>query len=205
MGLYSSLSLCDLQAMELSEALCLNPEWNEEFNLVVKYPESQALEINVFDWEQVGKHDKMGLNVVPLKQLTPEELKVMTLDLLKNMDPNDAQNEKSRGQIVLELMYKPFTDEEMPKETEDSNAVVVREAQDLEGKHHTNPQVRLLFRGEERRTKPVKKNRDPKWEEEFQFTLDEPPTNDRIHVEVVSTSSRMGLLHPKIGNEFLKE
>lgn len=191
----------------------LNPEWNEEFNLVVKDPESQALEINVFDWEQVGKHDKMGLNVVPLKQLTPEELKVMTLDLLKNMDPNDAQNEKSRGQIVLELMYKPFTDEEMPKETEDSNAVekapegtpdgggllavIVHEAQDLEGKHHTNPQVRLLFRGEERRTKPVKKNRDPRWEEEFQFTLDEPPTNDRIHVEVVSTSSRMGLLHPK--------
>ncbi|GMP81665.1 hypothetical protein CsSME_00036298 [Camellia sinensis var. sinensis] len=111
----------------------------------------------------------MGLNVVPLKQLTPEELKVMTLDLLKNMDPNDAQNEKSRGQIVLELMYKPFTDEEMPKETEDSDtvekapegtpdgggllAVIVHEAQDLEGKHHTNPQVRLLFRGEERRTK----------------------------------------------------
>ncbi|THG15796.1 hypothetical protein TEA_023656 [Camellia sinensis var. sinensis] len=191
----------------------LNPEWNEEFNLVVKDPESQALEINVFDWEQVGKHDKMGLNVVPLKQLTPEELKVMTLDLLKNMDPNDAQNEKSRGQIVLELMYKPFTDEEMPKETEDSDtvekapegtpdgggllAVIVHEAQDLEGKHHTNPQVRLLFRGEERRTKPVKKNRDPRWQEEFQFTLDEPPTNDRIHVEVVSTSSRMGLLHPK--------
>ena len=44
----------------------------------------------------------------------------------------------------------------------------------------------------------IKKNRDPRWEEEFQFTLEEPPTNDRIHVEVVSTSSRMGLLHPKV-------
>jgi len=30
----------------------LNPEWNEEFKLVVKDPESQALELNVFDWEQ---------------------------------------------------------------------------------------------------------------------------------------------------------
>lgn len=30
----------------------LNPEWNEEFNLVVKDPETQALEISVFDWEQ---------------------------------------------------------------------------------------------------------------------------------------------------------
>lgn len=31
----------------------LNPEWNEEFNIVVKDPQSQALEINVYDWEQV--------------------------------------------------------------------------------------------------------------------------------------------------------
>lgn len=111
----------------------------------------------------------MGLNVIPLKELTPEESKEMTVSLLKNMDPNDVQNEKSRGQIVLELMYKPFKDDEIPNETEDSNVVekapegtpdgggllvvIVHEAQDLEGKHHTNPQVRLLFRGEEKRTK----------------------------------------------------
>ena len=31
----------------------LNPEWNEEFNVVVKDPESQALELRVYDWEQV--------------------------------------------------------------------------------------------------------------------------------------------------------
>eukprot|EP00257_Ricinus_communis_P022213 XP_015581877.1 synaptotagmin-1 [Ricinus communis] len=121
----------------------LNPEWNEEFNLVVKDPETQAVEFHVYDWEQVGKHDKMGMNVVPLKELSPEEPKLTTLDLLKNMDLNDSQNEKSRGQWS------------------------------------------------------VKKSRDPRWEDEFQFTLDEPPTNDRLHVEVVSTSSRMGLLHPK--------
>lgn len=44
----------------------------------------------------------------------------------------------------------------------------------------------------------VKKNRDPRWDEEFQFMLEEAPTNDRVHVEVVSTSKRMGLLHPKV-------
>lgn len=191
----------------------LNPEWNEEFNMVVKDPESQALEVIVYDWEQVGKHDKMGMNVIPLKELTPDEPKVLTLDLLKNMDPNDVQNEKSRGQIVLEALYKPFKDTEIPKDLEDPNAIekapdgtpagggllviIVHEAQEVEGKHHTNPYVRLLFRGEERKTKYIKKNRDPRWEEEFSFMLEEPPTNDRIHVEVVSTSSRMGLLHPK--------
>ncbi|KAK6938978.1 C2 domain, partial [Dillenia turbinata] len=191
----------------------LNPEWNEEFNLVVKDPESQALEVIVYDWEQVGKHDKMGMNVIPLKELTPDEPKEFTLDLLKNMDPNDPQNEKSRGQIVVEAIYKPFKEDEIPKESDDPNAVqkapegtpagggllviIVHEAQDVEGKHHTNPHVELLFRGEKRKTKTVKKNRDPRWDEEFQFTLEEPPKDDRLYVEVVSTSSRIGLLHPK--------
>lgn len=31
----------------------LNPEWNEEFKLIVKDPESQALQLIVYDWEQV--------------------------------------------------------------------------------------------------------------------------------------------------------
>ena len=111
----------------------------------------------------------MGLNVVPLKDLTPDESKVFTLDLLKNMDPNDVQNEKSRGQIVVELTYKPFKEDEVPDDAEDSNTlqkapegtpagggllvIIVHEAEDVEGKYHTNPYVRLLFRGEERKTK----------------------------------------------------
>ncbi|CAL5212667.1 unnamed protein product [Lathyrus oleraceus] len=190
----------------------LNPEWNEEFNLVVKDPESQVLELNVYDWEQVGKHDKMGMNVITLKEVSPEETKRFTLDLLKTLDPNDPQNEKSRGQIVVELTYKPFNEEEMgkgfdetqtiPKAPEGTPAgggllvVIVHEAQDVEGKYHTNPHVRIIFRGEEKKTKRIKKNRDPRWEDEFQFPVEEPPTNDKLHVEVVSTSSR-NLLHQK--------
>lgn len=191
----------------------LNPEWNQEFNMVVKDPQSQAVEFNVYDWEKVGKHDKMGMNVVSLKELTPDEPKELTLDLLKNMDPNDPVNEKSRGQLVVELTYKPFKEEDMPKEFDESGevekapegtpsgggmlVVIVHEASDVEGKHHTNPFARILFRGEERKTKHVKKNRDPRWEEEFSFVLEEPPTNDRLHVEVLSSSSRIGILHPR--------
>lgn len=191
----------------------LNPEWDEEFNMVVKDPESQALELSVYDWEQIGKHEKMGMNVIPLKDLTPDESKTMTLDLLKNMDANDAQNDKDRGQIMVELTYKPFKEDELPKDIEDNDAahkvpegtppgggvlmIMVHEAQDVEGKHHTNPYVRIIFRGEEKKTKQVKKNRDPRWEEEFTFVLEEAPVNDRVHMEVVSTSTRIGLLHPK--------
>lgn len=28
--------------------------------------------------------------------------------------------------------------------------------------------------------------------------LEEPPINDKLHVEVISTSKRIGLLHPKV-------
>ncbi|KAL7111506.1 hypothetical protein ACP275_05G093100 [Erythranthe tilingii] len=191
----------------------LNPEWNEEFTFVVKHPEAQVLELNIFDWEHVGIHEKMGLNIIPLKELTPEEPKTFTLDLLKNLNPDDVQNEKSRGQLVVLVNYKPFKEDEDPTNVEDSDGIrkapegtpagggllliVVHEAQDLEGKNHTNPSARILFRGEEHKTKVVKKNRDPRWDEEFQFMLDEPPTNERVHIEVTSTSKRMGLLYPK--------
>lgn len=187
----------------------LNPEWNEEFKLIVKDPESQALELSVYDYEQVGKHERMGMNVLPLKELTPDEPKSVTLNLLKNMDPNDPQNEKSRGQVVLELTYKPFKEdaideianggdvvEKAPEGTPEGGGllvVTIHEAQDLEGKHHTNPYVRVLFRGEERKTKHIKKSRDPRWEEEFQFMCEEPPVNDKIHVEVISRPSSIGI------------
>jgi hypothetical protein len=112
----------------------------------------------------------MGMNSALLKDLPAEETKVTTLDLLKTMDPNDVQNEKSRGQLILELTYKPFKEEDMEKEgTEAADAidkapdgtpagggllyVIVHEAQDLEGKHHTNPYAKLIFKGEEKKTK----------------------------------------------------
>jgi Ca2+-dependent lipid-binding protein len=191
----------------------LNPEWNEEFNVVIKDPESQVLMLNVYDWEQIGKHEKMGMNVIPLKELTPNEPKELTLKLLKTLEPDNPENEKPRGELVVEVMYKPFTEDELPKNTEDTNGVdkapegtpatggllviIIHEAEEVEGKHHTNPYARLIFKGEERKTKHVRKNRDPRWGETFQFTLDEPPTKDKLYVEVQSASSKFGLLHPK--------
>ncbi|KAA0045733.1 synaptotagmin-1-like [Cucumis melo var. makuwa] len=191
----------------------LNPEWNEEFKLIVRDPQSQALELHVYDWEKIGKHDKMGINVVPLKDLPPDEVKVLTLPLLKKTDSDGVENEKDRGQVVVELKYKPFKEDEIPKGFGEMHAVpkapdgtpagggllvvIIHEAEDVEGKHHTNPFVRIYFRGDKRKTKRVKKNRDPRWEEEFAFPLDEPPTNDKVHIEVISTSSKIGLLHPK--------
>ncbi|PKA46169.1 Synaptotagmin-2 [Apostasia shenzhenica] len=188
----------------------LNPEWNEEFKLVVTDLESQALELDVYDWEQVGKHERMGMNIISLRDLTPDEPNLLTLDLLKNMDANDVQNEKSRGQLVVEVTYKPFKEDEVSSEVTKNVSVVekapegtpmgggllvvtIHEAQDLEGKHHTNPYVRLTFRGEKKKTKHMKKSRDPRWDEEFQFVCEEPPLNDKMHVEVLSKAPSIGI------------
>lgn len=188
----------------------LNPEWNEEFKLVVTDPEAQVLELDVYDWEQVGKHERMGMNVIHLKDLTPDEPTLLTLELLKNLDRNDAQNDKSRGELVVEVTYKPFKeDEDIPEVPDEMNGVekapegtpsgggllvvTVHEAQDLEGKHHTNPYVRITFKGEEKKTKHIKKSRDPRWEEEFQFVCEEPPVGDKMHLEVCSRPPSIGI------------
>eukprot|EP00250_Pteridium_aquilinum_P035462 c9459_g1_i1 orf=161-1768(+) len=188
----------------------LNPDWNETHTLLVQDPSSQALELHIYDWEKVSAHDLLGMQVIPLVSLTPDVKQTHTLPVRKNMDDNDPANKKNRGQITLETVYKPFKDEEVIPEDDEGErppegtpqgggclVVIVREAEDLEGKHHTNPYARVLYKGTEHKTKPVKKNRDPKWTDgRFEYMCDEPPENDMIRVEVLSKGSSMGL-HPR--------
>ncbi|XP_020096630.1 synaptotagmin-3-like isoform X1 [Ananas comosus] len=188
----------------------LNPEWNEHFKLIVKDPETQVLELQVYDWEKVKMHDKLGMQVIPLRSLTPHETKSFTLDLLKSMNPNDPHNKKKRGKLVVELTFDPFKEENerlngsidgdrehasikrAPHDISSEGGVLlvtIEGAEDVEGKHHTNPYAVILFRGEKKKTKVIKKSRDPRWNTEFQFVLEEAPVNDRIHIEVMSKRS----------------
>jgi hypothetical protein len=147
-------------------------------------------------------HDKLGMQVVPLRQLTPHESKLFTLDLLRSTNPNDPRN-KNRGKLVVELTFDPFRDDSSrtseTSEDGEGNAssrrgisssgggvlqVALESAEDVEGKRGTNPYAVVLFRGEQKKTKVARKTRDPRWNEEFQFMVDEPPADDRIHIEV---------------------
>jgi hypothetical protein len=115
-------------------------------------------------------HDKMGVQVIPLRSLTPYESKLFTLDLLKSMNPNDQQNKKNRGKLVVELTFDPFRDDNsMSAVNSDGEGnisikrdvppgggvllVSVENAEDVEGKRHTNPYAVVLFRGEKKETK----------------------------------------------------
>ncbi|ESQ40331.1 hypothetical protein EUTSA_v10013165mg [Eutrema salsugineum] len=192
----------------------LNPEWNEHFKLIVKDPISQVLQLEVFDWDKVGGHDRLGMQMIPLQKVYPGEKKAFNLDLIKNSNiVMDSQDKKQRGRLELDLRYVPFREESIKsrnenqddqyqrkesrdeKSSEDddflSNAglltVAVQSAKDVEGKKkHTNPYALVLFRGEKKKTKMLKKTRDPLWNEEFEFTLEEPPLKESIRVEVMS-------------------
>ncbi|XP_021660434.2 synaptotagmin-3 isoform X2 [Hevea brasiliensis] len=187
----------------------LSPEWNEYFKLVVKDPEFQVLQLHVYDWEKVGTHDKLGMQVVPLRLLTPYETKRFTLDLVKNPNPNDPQNKKHRGKLVVEMAFNPFKEDSekfsgpldcnvrkgsgvgrIPEDTLVHRGglllVTVEGAEDVEGKHHNNPYAMVIFRGEQKQTKLIRRTRDPRWNEEFQFVLEEAPLKEKIRIDVMS-------------------
>ncbi|XP_022134404.1 synaptotagmin-3-like isoform X2 [Momordica charantia] len=196
----------------------LNPVWNEKFKLIVKDPQSQVLQLQVYDWDKVGGHDRLGMQLVPLKVLEPYETKELTLDLLKNTNINDSHNKKPRGQLVVELTFTPFREESSKcsgmldvtcRSMASQNArdllddfvggagllsVKVQGATGVEGKRHSNPYIVAHFRGEKRKTKMVKKCRDPVWNEDFQFMLEEPPLEEKVHIEVRSRRTLFSFL-----------
>ncbi|KAE9589165.1 putative C2 domain, synaptotagmin-like mitochondrial-lipid-binding domain-containing protein [Lupinus albus] len=196
----------------------LNPEWNEKFKLVVKDPNSQVLQLQVYDWDKVGAHDRLGMQLVPLKVLKPYENKEFTLDLLKDTNINEVPIKKNRGQIVVDLTFVPFKEDSMKfggasgtysrresrsdalltdDEIEEGSgllSLVIQEAEEVEGEHHNNPYAVLTFRGEKKKTKMIRKTRHPRWNEEFQFMLEEPPLHEKIHIQVLSKRKNFSFL-----------
>lgn len=117
------------------------------------------------------------MQIVPLKLLTPHEKREFKLNLVKNTNPNDIHNNKQRGNLTVELTFIPFKEEserfsgpidqgyvrkesvvkapvqETPMKGAGLLLITVLGAEDVEGKHHTNPCALILFRGEKRKTK----------------------------------------------------
>lgn len=116
------------------------------------------------------------MQVVPLRLLSPHQTKGLTLNLVKNMNPNDPQNKKSRGKLEVELTFKPFREdnerfsgplnrngikintvgkasEDVPLHRAGLLLVLLQGAEDVEGKHHSNPYTLVTFGGEQKKTK----------------------------------------------------
>uniref|UniRef100_A0A803MLH4 Uncharacterized protein n=1 Tax=Chenopodium quinoa TaxID=63459 RepID=A0A803MLH4_CHEQI len=181
----------------------LNPKWNEDFKLFVKDPETQVLELQVYDWDKFGGDDYMGMQVVPLNQLTPHEKKIFTLDLLKNFDVNDSPDKKPRGQLVVELTFDPFKLGRQGSDSIDrslSDAPIICEsgallvnvisAKDVEGEQHTNAYAQIVYRGE------IKKTRDSAGFVEI--SLADVVNNGRVNEIYDLIDSEYGIVHVKL-------
>ncbi|GJV00612.1 synaptotagmin-2-like protein isoform X2 [Tanacetum coccineum] len=145
---------CDTKELES------NPEWNTDFNLYVIDPDVQVLEILVRNWKKYGIHDRMGMSVIPLKDLITEERKSLNLDLLAYKDSSNSQKKKSHGQITVEILYNTLVDDKIPIDFPVPSRkphggglliLVILECENLEGKYHTNPSVSFTFQGKLRK------------------------------------------------------
>lgn len=144
-------------------------------NFSVEYQELVSPDFHFVS--QIGAHDKLGMQVVPLKLLKPYEKKELTLDIVNSLNPNDPQNKKPRGQLMLEMSFIPFQEDSKKfsgpiglHERNDSLSslsddislrgaglllVTIIAAEDVEGKSHTNPYAVVVLRGEKRKTKVI--------------------------------------------------
>lgn len=84
----------------------LNPIWNESFEFVVEDPSTQYVTIRVFDDEGLQPPEFIGCARVAIKDLEPGKVKIVWLNLLKDLEVQ--RDTKYRGQVHLELLYCPF-------------------------------------------------------------------------------------------------
>ncbi|GMJ09739.1 synaptotagmin 2 [Hibiscus trionum] len=146
---------------------------------------------NIFVSLMEKPHVDFGLKLVGIDLMSIPIVDRVVQEIIKDQVANMYLWPKSLTVEILKTFQESRTLQRAPDNTPDGGGmlvVIVHEAEYVEGKHHTNPYVCILFRGEKRKTKALKKNRDPKWEEEFTFMLDDPP-------EMIKFISKFAAVH----------
>nr|XP_043623279.1 nodulation receptor kinase-like [Erigeron canadensis] len=192
-----------------------DPYWNEEFTLYVDDPRrSQELQIfvcNSLTYKQKEIHEILGMTRLHLTNFTsenpePQEIRLCKVNRYCSEDHTEGY---LQGKIMVKVMYKPcayytnFEDvcplQKAPTGTPRNGGlfvVIIHEAVNLKSKHHYNPYVSLLFQGKSRKTMAINKAKSPLWREEFAFYLEQPPTDETLYLEVISTPW-MPIIHRK--------
>ncbi|KAK1425818.1 hypothetical protein QVD17_21179 [Tagetes erecta] len=173
------------------------PKWNEEFSLKVENIDVQSLHITVMSEQSVNKYDYLGRSSMESKEVSPDNPKT------HNISVRTKHNGFLVCKLKLETVYKPLAYNQslvneylsaMQKaavETRDGPGllvIIIHEARYLEKRELScNPYVSVSFRDELRKTKTIMNDHYPEWKEKFTFTLDRPPRDDKLRLEVIST------------------
>ncbi|XP_018826823.1 synaptotagmin-5-like [Juglans regia] len=83
----------------------LNPIWNEHYEFIVEDASTQHLVVKVYDDEGVQTSELIGCAQIQLSELQPGKVKDVWLKLVKDLEVH--RDNKHRGQVHLELLYRP--------------------------------------------------------------------------------------------------
>ncbi|XP_022728625.1 synaptotagmin-5-like isoform X3 [Durio zibethinus] len=84
----------------------LNPIWNEHYEFIIEDATTQHLVVRIYDDEGLQASELIGCAQVQIRELEPGKVKDVWLNLVKDLEIQ--RDTKYRGQVHLELLYRPF-------------------------------------------------------------------------------------------------
>ncbi|MFS8001258.1 putative C2 domain-containing protein [Helianthus anomalus] len=186
-------------------------EWNEVLTLFVEKFLEQDLKIHVIKVESVDKHRYLGNATMELRDLTPEIPETCKLYVRRCRIDNYCI-----GDLKVELLYKPLeyhdhiptisrSVQRAPIGMPNDGGLLVIIIHDVStmGRWHQNMSVTMSLGSKSINTPSMMDTWKPIWIQEFTFMLEQPPTNEKLHVEVtnIKNDSWMGrLIFGKVRN-----
>lgn len=154
----------------------LSPFWGEEYNVHVP-PSFHTVSLYVMDEDNLSRDDVIGKVSISKEALSA---KPQGLDAWMNLTEIDP-NEEVQGEIHLQISL--LGDGDVPRKLR----CRVLEARDLAKKDRngaSDPFVRVRYNGRTHESAVVKKSCYPRWNESFEFELDDTLADSLLSVEV---------------------
>lgn len=176
---YTSLSINQRTELARTKTISENadPKWNETHYLIISNL-NDSLSLQVFDFNDLRKDKELGVAAFPLERLREDpEQEGIELPVLSNG--------KNRGQISFDVRFFPVLegatlDDGTKQPPPESNSGIVRftvsQCKDLDASKsligQLTPYATMLFNGKViHKTKPVKRNNSPTWEESHELLV----------------------------------
>ncbi|XP_062844814.1 ras GTPase-activating protein 4 [Trichomycterus rosablanca] len=154
----------------------LSPFWGEEYNVHLP-PSFHTVSLYVMDEDNLSRDDVIGKVSISKEAFSA---KPQGLDGWMNLTEIDP-DEEVQGEIHLQISL--LADGEVPRKL----CCRVLEARDLAKKDRngaSDPFVRVRFNGKTHESAVVKKSCYPRWNESFEFELDDTLSDSLLSVEV---------------------
>eukprot|EP01012_Entosiphon_sulcatum_P028330 TRINITY_DN3423_c1_g1_i1.p1 TRINITY_DN3423_c1_g1~~TRINITY_DN3423_c1_g1_i1.p1 ORF type:complete len:2211 (+),score=349.52 TRINITY_DN3423_c1_g1_i1:64-6696(+) len=173
-------SLAGFEQRSSVQKKTLNPEWNEDYLMPVSDPE-EALHCDVFDYDAIGRNDRLGGCKVRIDQLVMGRPKEFCLLL------SDGQGKLFVMLTAIGFGIDPLL-EGSAKDCVKKLVVSVVRARDVTPMDRggtSDPFVKMSFGAATRQTTVVKKTLNPEWNEVFAFSVEKDDDQRPLLLELL--------------------